>query len=365
MKKYRSMVLLAAGLFFALSASAQAGDSGIWKPADNSNSFYIQTYDTGSCVVIVSPDGLDFNVFLEEKCEDKVNALELFGRLATLDLTFTSDATATADLVINSRNTQYALNRIFEGDCRGQDQAKGTLTNSLGMTFAYIPPGRFTMGSPESESGRGQDESRHLITLTRGFYMQTTEVTQDQWVAVMGSNPSSIDKCENDCPVQNVSWDDVQDFIAKLNAMGEGTYRLPTEAEWEYAARATSDLAFADGDIGDIKGGECTPDPNLETMGWYCDNSESTSHPVAQKNPNAWGLYDMHGNVWEWVQDWYGEYPSGPVTDPSGPSTGSFRVFRGGAWVLGATSCRSAARGENMPASAFYFVGARLAMVAP
>jgi len=330
--------------------SVQAGKSGIWKPADDSNSFYIQTYSTGSCVVIVSPNGEDFYVFLEGQCEDRVNALELFGRQASLDLTFSSDDTAAADLVIGTQSTQYALDRTFEGDCRGDVQGIKPLTNSLGMTFAYIPPGRFTMGSPESEPGRADIENQHLVTLTKGFYMQTTEVTQGQWVAVMGSNPSGFAECGDDCPVETVSWDDAQEFIVQLNAMGDGTYRLPTEAEWEYAARAGSDLAFTNGDIGDATAHTCDLDPNLDEVGWYCGNSGDSTHPVAQKDSNPWGLYDMHGNVWEWVQDRYGEkYPTGSVTDPTGPSAGDLRVYRSGSWLQVPAASRSAARKYDSP----------------
>jgi len=176
--------------------------------------------------------------------------------------------------------------------------------------------------------------------------MQTTEVTQEQWKAVMGSNPSYFLSPGEDSPVEFVSWNDVQAFIIELNKLGEGTYRLPTEAEWEYAARAGSTTALANGDITETY---CGYDPNLDAMGWYCGNSGDKKHSVAQKQPNAWGLYDMHGNVWEWCQDWYGTYPSSAVTDPQGPSSGSFRVFRGGSWSINALSCRSAYRFSFSP----------------
>lgn len=222
-------------------------------------------------------------------------------------------------------------------------------TNSLGMTFAAIPSGTFTMGSPTGEPGRQDDEIQHQVTLTQPFYMQTTETTQAQWVAVMGSNPSGFDTCGADCPVENVPWDQIQSYIAELNALGEGTYRLPTEAEWEYAARAGSTAAFANGDITEE---DCDEDPNLDQLGWYCFNSEDKTHPVAQKDPNAWGLHDMHGNVWEWTQDRYGEYPLDPVTDPTGPdpddpATYFSPVGRGGSFNHPAKRCRSAHRGRR------------------
>ena len=237
---------------------------------------------------------------------------------------------------------------------------ESTLTNSLGMTFNLIPSGTFTMGSPEGEPGRYSDETQHQVTLTQSYYMQTTEVTQGQWQTVMGSNPSFYSSCGSDCPVESVSWNDAQTFITALNALGEGTYRLPTEAEWEYAARAGSTTAFANGGI---SGMDCSYDANLDAMGWYCYNSGSTTHPVAQKQANAWGLYDMHGNVWEWCSDWYGSYPAGSVVDPTGPSTGTGRVLRGGGWSNNAQRCRSASRGDLGPSYWYANVGFRLVLL--
>jgi len=232
------------------------------------------------------------------------------------------------------------------------------ITNSLKMKFVYIPPGKFMMGSPESEEGRDNDEKQHQVTLSKGFYMGTTEVIQAQWKAVMRNNPSSFKNCGGNCPVERVSWNDVQEFIKKLNQMEKtDKYRLPTEAEWEYAARAGSQTAFANGGIKAI---ECGQDPNLAKMGWYCGNSGEKTHPVGEKSPNAWGLYDLHGNVWEWCQDWKGDYPSGPVTDPNGSSAGSNRVVRSGSWVSNAGSCRSAYRFYGKPGNRDYRVGFRL-----
>jgi formylglycine-generating enzyme required for sulfatase activity len=176
----------------------------------------------------------------------------------------------------------------------------------------------------------------------------------------MGNHPSYFINCGDNCPVEQVSWYDVQAFITELNKRGEGTYRLPTEAEWEYAARAGSTTAFANGGISVL---ECSYDPNLDAMGWYCGNSGSKTHPAAQKLPNAWGLYDMHGNVWEWCQDWYGIYPSGAVLDPTGPSSGANRVIRGGSWYHYARSCRSAFRGSFSPGDRRYLLGFRLARI--
>ena len=198
--------------------------------------------------------------------------------------------------------------------------------NSLNMIFRLIPAGSFTMGSPLGEPGRNAEETPHKVRISRPFYMQTTEVTQTQWISVMGSISSCSDNCP-DCPVDNVSWIDIQKFIEKLNSMGEGTYRLPTEAEWEYSARAESNKAFANGDITDLHGS----DQNLDKIGWYLRNSASTIRPVAHLQPNAWGLYDMHGNVWEWCQDFFG--PSGLL-----------RRVRGGSYDNQPFQCRSAFR---------------------
>ncbi len=226
------------------------------------------------------------------------------------------------------------------------------ITNSIGMEFVYIPPGTFMMGSLRNEKGRDNDERQHQVTLTKGFYLQTTEVTQAQWKAVMGSNPSKFKR--DNRPVEMVSWNDVQEFIRKLNRTGSGNrYRLPTEAEWEYAARAGSTTRFS---FGDDEG-------RLGDYAWYRGNSGKRTHRVAQKKPNNWGFYDMHGNVWEWVQDWKGDYPSGSVTDPKGPSNGSARVLRGGGWNGDARYCRSASRSRRRPAYRLNNSGFRLVLL--
>jgi formylglycine-generating enzyme required for sulfatase activity/cytoskeletal protein CcmA (bactofilin family) len=231
-----------------------------------------------------------------------------------------------------------------------------TIRNSLGMTFQLIPAGTFVMGSPIDELGRGTDESQYTVTLTESFYMQTTEVTQGQWEMVMNDNPSNFIDCGLNCPVENISWEDAENFIITLNAMGEGSYTFPTEAQWEYAARSGSNKAFANADISYTD----TADPNLDIMGWYDSNSNATPHAVAQKQANAWGLFDMHGNVWEWCNDWYDTYPTGSVTDPGGPSTGSYRVIRGGSWYSYARLCRSAKRSSSSPGARNNGIGLRL-----
>ena len=194
--------------------------------------------------------------------------------------------------------------------------------------------------------------------------MQTTEVTQGQWRSVMGDNPSGFKECGDDCPVENVSWNDIQGFMKKLNEKeGASIYRLPTEAEWEYAARAGTTTPFYFGD--------CLSTDQANYNGNYpladCPKGEyrEKTVPVASFPPNKWGLYDMHGNVWEWCQDWYGEYPEGSVTDPEGPETGSNRVLRGGGWIGGARYCRSALRYGVAPADRGSSFGFRLVRSLP
>jgi formylglycine-generating enzyme required for sulfatase activity len=218
----------------------------------------------------------------------------------------------------------------------------GTLSSFGGTECVWCPPGQFMMGSPLSELDRDSDEEQHEVVLTRGFFLSETECTQGQWEAVMGGNPSYFKGTER--PVEQVSWEEAVEYCRKLTAKqrAEGIladgweWRLPTEAEWEYAARA--------GTTGARYG-------KLDTIAWRDGNSGGEPHPVKQKTANAWGLYDMIGNVWEWCSDWYGGYPTGSVTDPTGPSSGSYRVSRGGSWGSGARYARSALRGGSDPGS--------------
>jgi len=194
------------------------------------------------------------------------------------------------------------------------------ITNPIGMKLNPIPPGEFMMGSPASEEGRGSDETQHRVKITKPFYLSAHEVTQAQYERVMGNNPSSSKGDTK--PVEKVSWHDAVAFCGKLSEREGVEYRLPTEAEWEYACRAGTSTAYSFGD--DASG--------LGEYAWYRDNSSGTTHPVGEKLPNAWGLYDMHGNVFEWCQDWYGPYESlQVVSDPAGAVSGNRRVLRGGA----------------------------------
>ncbi len=236
-----------------------------------------------------------------------------------------------------------------------------SFTNSLGMTFNLIPAGTFMMGSPADEPERDSDETQHQVTLTTSYYMQTTEITQGQWNAVMGNNNAYSPNCGDDCPVEQVSWYDVQDFITELNNLGQGTYRLPTEAEWEYAARAGTMTPFNTGNC--LSTDQANYDGNYPYTDCPSGVYRGNTLPVGSFAPNDWGLYDMHGNVWEWVQDWYGSYPGGAVTDPTGPSTSSNRVMRGGNWMNKAEHCRSAFRRIVNPDNQLdYYRGFRLVL---
>lgn len=222
------------------------------------------------------------------------------------------------------------------------------VSNNLGMTFKRVPAGAFVMGSEPSEVGHDTDETTHAVTLTAAYYLQTTEVTQAQWEAVMKTNPSRYRGAN--LPVESVSWLEVQDFISALNQQGQGTYRLPTEAEWEYAARAGTTTPYACG----------FSEACLQNSAWYAANAEGQPHPVGQKPANAWGFHDMHGNVWEWVSDWYGPYPDGATVDPQGPSTGTYRVNRGSSWDGPAANARIANRGFSRPDAKGVGLGFRL-----
>jgi len=231
---------------------------------------------------------------------------------------------------------------------------KKRITNSLGMEFVLVKPGTFLMGSPRDETHRDRDEVRHEVTLTRPYYMQATEVTIEQWQSVMGKKFFGRRKGSPDQPVTKVSWYDCMDFIEKLNKKGEGTYRLPTEAEWEYGCRAGTQSAYFWGETMNCGHAMCCNNPlkcekcipQVRSMGLPVGEPA----PVKSYQPNAWGLYDMHGNVWEWCQDWYGAYETGKTTDPRGPENGDKRVRRGGSWYKYGWYGRSANRNLGHPA---------------
>jgi formylglycine-generating enzyme required for sulfatase activity len=294
-------------------------------------------------------------------------------------------------------------------------QAKKEIINSIGMKLVLIPKGTFQMGSPPSEMGSQDNERQYKATISQDFYLGAFEVTQAQYLELMKDNPSffqgkefvrripekrhpqtnrliedekviPIDSSRH--PVERVSWVDAVEFCRLLSELPEEkkagrVYRLPTEAEWEYACRAGSETAYCFGD----------DESQLERYCWFANNSGSTefdalalfnrlagnaekyadvlfaegcsTHPVGKKKPNIWGVYDMHGNVFEWCSDWYGDYPRKPVIDPVGPDKGDERVYRGGSWFFDARGCRSALRGKYDPSFQRNLLGFRVALTPP
>ena len=250
-----------------------------------------------------------------------------------------------SDTFVPSTTPAVRVSSLGTGTEAGE---KKTITaNGVDYTFCWCPAGSFTMGSPESEEDRDSDETEHRVTLSHGFWLLESEVTQEMWESVMGTNPSEGKGVGSQYPVYNVDWDDSQEFCLKLSALTGEKITLPSEAQWEYACRAGSKGPYA----GTGK---------LNEMGWY---SRREMYEVKGKTPNAWGLYDMHGNVWEWCSDRYDDYASGSVTDPEGPNSGSFRVWRGGGWYNNARECRSAIRAHGSPENRSNHMGFRPAAV--
>ena len=220
------------------------------------------------------------------------------------------------------------------------------------MELILIPPGTFMMG--DDASALEEEKPAHEVTISKPFYLGKHEVTQEQWQAVMDSNPSHFKGPKN--PVEKVNWDDCRAFLSKLNEkFGQKgmEFGLPSEAQWEYACRAGSTTRYS---FGDDAGG-------LGNNAWFRGNSRGATHPVGQKKPNAWGLHDMHGNVWEWCADWYGDYSEqSAASDPTGPSSGVLRVLRGGSWSYSdRDSFRCASRGISRPAAHCHYFGFRVA----
>ena len=245
-------------------------------------------------------------------------------------------------------------------------QADREITNSIGMKLVPIAKGNLQMGSLFREEGYRLAEQRHGVTLTRDYYLGAFEVTQAQFLKLMGNNPSHFqgdqidDGDSSNHPVDRVSWEDAVEFCKRLSVLPEEkaagrVYRLPTEAEWEYACRAGSNAPFSFGGL------ELSDD-----YGWFASNCQGKSHPVGKKDPNAWGLYDIHGNVMEWCSDWAGDYPEGAVSDPIGPKEGSSRMIRGGAWLTDAMYCKSGNRAFHFPPDTRSdYVGFRVALSYP
>ena len=258
-----------------------------------------------------------------------------------------------------------ALFLLLPGSLMAQKAKKGgggtakpfkveTITNSVGMTFVKIPAGSFMMGNA---SGPMFERPVHRVAISEPFYMQNTEVTQGQWQAVMGTRPweGKEDVREGaDFPAVYVSWEDAQLFIEKMNQKEGETYQLPTEAEWEYACRAGTTSKFSFGN----------DESRLVDFAWFTANTEEKgekyAHPVKLKQANPWGLFDMHGNVMEWCEDWFGDYPKTPQKDPLGAFTGEYKVVRGSAWYCGAGALQSGQRGYTSPKDSNGSLGFRL-----
>jgi formylglycine-generating enzyme required for sulfatase activity len=242
------------------------------------------------------------------------------------------------------------------------------VVNSIGMKLMLIPKGEFSMGSARGNPNADLDERQTPVTITRDYYIGAFEVTQAQFQRVMGRNPSQfqgsrVQGSSENHPVERISWNDAVEFCERLSELPEEkaagrVYRLPSEAEWEYACRAGSPDDYAFGNQTQLLGEYC----------WYAANSGGRTHPVGQKKPNAWGLYDMHGNAWEWCADWYERHGGKPLVDPTGPAPGTDRVYRGGGWQYKASYCRSANRTATRPSFDgfdFLSISFRVAMNVP
>ena len=251
-----------------------------------------------------------------------------------------------AGIGLNSRETQLpSSEKVTESKDLEIELSKG-----ISLEMVLIPAGKFKMGSPASEKGRGNFEKQHEVTLTNSFYMGKYQVTQEQWDGVLGNN-SSIKTTGAMLPVTNVSWEDCQEFIKKLNTKTNGGYRLPTEAEWEYACRAGTTTAYSFGD-------KITPrDAN------YKDSKIGKPVAVGSYKPNAFGLYDMHGNVWEWCEDWYGDYPTSAGIDPRRPEAKESHVLRGGSFCSDVSRVRSSLRYNVTPTFRYDDFGFRLVRI--
>jgi formylglycine-generating enzyme required for sulfatase activity len=231
------------------------------------------------------------------------------------------------------------------------------------MTFVELTPGRFTMGSAAAEAGRNEDETLHDVEITHPFLLAQREVTQQEWRAVMGTAPSRFSECGPRCPVENVTFFDAQQFIAKLNEQPGATlrYRLPTEAEWEFACRAGTTGPFSTGE--NLTTAQANYNGKMPYASFPAGEFRQRTTPGGTFPPNPWGLADMHGNVWEWTADWYGPYPETAAAniDPRGPASGVKRVIRGGSWFFDANSARCGLRYTHSPQDKGFSLGFRLA----
>ena len=267
---------------------------------------------------------------------------------SNLQITLTKEATATRNTVAQPTVAQQP---VVQAPVTNGDNISIPVKDGISIDMVRVEAGTFTMGAtPEMENPWDGEKPTHQVTLTNDYYIGKYEVTQALWQAVMGNNPSYF-KGDN-LPVEKVSWNDCQEFISKLNTITGKTFRLPTEAEWEYAARGGKKS----------RGYQYSGSSNLSDVAWYKDNSGNKTHAVGSKQANELGIYDMSGNVWEWCQDWYGKYSSSSQTNPTGANSGSNRVRRGGGWGGNAWICRSSYRYSYAPGFSNDSLGLRLVL---
>ena len=268
---------------------------------------------------------------------------------SNLQITLTKEAMATQQSTVNQ--PIVVQQPVAQTPVTNRDIITIPVKDGISIDMVRVEAGTFIMGAtPEMENPNSEEKPTHQVTLTNDYYIGKYEVTQALWQAVMGNNPSYF-KGDN-LPVEMVSWDDCQKFISKLNRITGKTFRLPTEAEWEYAARGGKKS----------RGYQYSGSNNISDMAWYDNNSGSKPHTVGTKQPNELGIYDMSGNVWEWCQDRYGKYSSSSQIDPTGDNSGSGRMRRGGSWSFLARFCRSSYRGHNAPNYRDYILGLRLVL---
>ena len=273
---------------------------------------------------------------------------------SNLQITLTKEAMATQSVVsqpIVVQQPTVAQQPVVQTPVTNGDNISISVKDGISIDMVRVEAGTFTMGAtPEMEDPNSDEKPTHQVTLTNDYYIGKYEVTQALWKAVMENNPSGF-KGDN-LPVENVSWNDCQEFLSKLNSVTGKKFRLPTESEWEYAAR------------GGKKGGgyQYSGSNKLSDVAWYYKNSKKKTHPVGLKQANELGIYDMSGNVCEWCQDWYDKYSSSSQTNPIGTTSGSCRVFRGGCWDYGGRFCRSSLRCINTPGYSDYILGLRLVL---
>ena len=266
---------------------------------------------------------------------------------SNIQITLTKEATAIQQSTVSQ--PIVAQQPVAQIPLTNSDNISIPVKDGISIDMVLVEAGTFTMGAtPEMKDPYDDEKPTHKVTLTNDYYIGKYEVTQALWQAVMGNNPSFF-KGDN-LPVEQVSWNDCQEFISKLNRITGKTFRLPTEAEWEYAARGGKKS----------RGYQYSGSNNISDVAWYGDNSGSKTHAVGSKQANDLGIYDMSGNVYEWCHDWYDNYSSSSQTNPTGATSGSFRVFRGGSWYYVARDCRSSCRGYITPGYRYYYLGLRL-----